>query len=118
MNHSVLIPVFMQLVVQVLVQAIPTMFSGLLVTMTVWLVFSMVGTDMFAGTFHYCFNETSEELFHPTLLENKSTCLSLINDNFTEVRWKNAKFNFDNTMNGYVSLMHLVSASTWHAHEK
>lgn len=98
----------LKLVIQVLVQAIPTMFSGLLVAMTVWLVFSIMGSHMFAGTFHYCFNETSEEYFLPDSVENKSTCYSLISENYTEVRWKNTKYNFDNTVNGYVSLMHLA----------
>lgn len=117
-SHSVLIPVFVQLVIQVLVQAIPTMFSGLLVAMTVCLVFSIMGSHMFAGTFHYCFNETSEEYFLADSVENKSTCSSLISENYTEVRWKNTKYNFDNTVNGYVSLMHLVSVTTRHSHEK
>lgn len=115
-SHSVLIPVFVQLVVQVLVQAIPTMSSGLLVTMTVWLVFSIMGSQMFAGRFHYCFNETSEEYFLADSVENKSTCYSLISENETQVRWKNTKYNFDNTINGYVSLMQLVSVTTRHSH--
>lgn len=108
----------MQLVVQVLVQAITTMFSALLVTLTVWLFFSVLGTHMFAGKFYYCFNETSEEFFNHIHVNNKSHCHGLIMiENFTEVRWKNSKYNFDNTKNGYVSLMHLVSVSTRHAHE-
>lgn len=94
------------------------MSAGLLVSMTVWLVFSIMGSHMFAGTFHYCFNETSEEYFRAELVENKSTCYSLISENSTEVRWKNYMYNFDNTMNGYVSLMHLVSVTTRHSHEK
>lgn len=71
---------------------------------------------MFAGRFHYCFNETSEEYFLADSVENKSTCYSLISENETQVRWKNTKYNFDNTINGYVSLMQLVSVTTRHSH--
>lgn len=106
----------MQLVVQVLVQAIPSMFAGILVVMTVWLTFSITGTHMFAGTFFYCFNETSEEFFHFNIVNNKSHCYGVLTENFTEVRWKNAMYNFDNTMNGYISLMHLVSVGARRAH--
>lgn len=99
----------MQLVVHVLVQAIPAMSAGLLVAMTVWLVFSIMGTNLFAGKFYYCFNETSEEYFISEVVGNKSSCFALISKNLTEIRWKNTKFNYDNTLNGYLSMMHLVS---------
>lgn len=108
----------MQLVVQVLVQAIPTMFSGLLVIITTWLFFSILGIGYFAGKFYYCFNETSEEYFLAEAVANKSDCVSLIDANYHEVRWKNTKLNYDNVMNGYVSLLHLVSVGTQHVHKK
>lgn len=94
------------------------MFSGLLVLMTTWLLFSVLGTHLFAGKFHYCFNETSEEYFLAEDVGNKSDCYSLIDANYVEVRWKNVKLNYDSVMNGYVSLLHLVSVSTQHVHKE
>lgn len=108
----------MQLVVQVLVQAVPIMIAGILVTLTVCLVFGIMGTHMFAGKFYYCYNETAEEFFLSSQVHNRSDCNRLISENMTEVRWKNGMYNFDNTVNGYISLMHLVSVRTWHPYEK
>lgn len=109
---------FMQLVLQVLVRTFPSMLDLLLVFMTVWLVFSIIGMDLFAGKFYHCFNVTSEELFLPEVVENKSECYSLVMQNYTDTRWKNQKFHFDNVWMGYVMLLRLVSVSTQHAHRK
>lgn len=51
---------------------------------------------------------TSEELFDVKLVDNKSECLGLIESNYTEVRWKNVKINFDNVGAGYLALLQVV----------
>ncbi|XP_068595957.1 sodium channel protein type 4 subunit alpha B-like [Brachionichthys hirsutus] len=91
----------------------PYIFDTLLVALTLWLTFSMIGVNMYAGKFYYCFNETSGELLLPGEVNNKSDCLSLVTENYTEIRWKNAKFNFDNVMNGYQSLQQMEASSDW-----
>ncbi|XP_073327419.1 sodium channel protein type 4 subunit alpha B-like [Pagrus major] len=103
----------LRLVVEVLVRTIPPLFDMLLVCLTVWLVFSLLGVDMFAGKFYYCFNDTSEEYFLPEVVNNKSDCFSLIMENFSDVRWKNLKINYDNVPNGYISLLHLAASADW-----
>lgn len=94
------------------------MIDGLLVCQMVWLVFSIVGVSMFAGKFFYCFNETSEEIMLADQVTNKSQCYDLIWENITEMRWMNAKFNFDNTAMGFLSLLLLVSVITQNTHRK
>lgn len=64
---------------------------------------------MFAGKFYHCFNETSAEMFLPEDVNNRSECIALIKANFTEVRWKNIKVNYDNVGMGYLSLLQVVS---------
>ncbi|XP_036962319.1 sodium channel protein type 4 subunit alpha B-like isoform X1 [Acanthopagrus latus] len=103
----------LRLVVEVLVQTIRPLFDVLLVCLTVWLLFGIVGVGMFAGKFHYCFNETSEEYFLPEVVNNKTDCFSLIMMNFTEIRWKNLHMNYDNLLNGYLALLHLVTSADW-----
>lgn len=94
------------------------MIDGLLVCQTVWLVFSIMGVSTFAGKFFYCFNETSEEIMLADEVNNKSQCYYLILENYTEIRWKNMKFNFDNTAMGFLSLLLLVSVITQNTHRK
>lgn len=72
-----------------------------------------MGVNMFAGKFYYCFNETSQESFDSEDVNNKTECLTLIESNFTEVRWKNVKVNFDNVGMGYLSLLQVVSRNTY-----
>lgn len=97
-----------------LVGAIPSIFNVLLVCLIFWLIFSIMGVNLFAGKFYYCFNETSEEIFSSEDVNNKTECLALIEANSTEVRWKNVKVNYDNVGMGYLSLLQVVSLNTQH----
>lgn len=106
------------MVVNALVGAVPSIFNVLLVCLIFWLIFGIMGVNLFAGKFYYCFNETSEELFLPERVDNKTQCLALIQENFTEVRWKNLKINYDNVGMGYLSLLQVVSLNTCDFTEK
>lgn len=70
-----------------------------------------MGVNLFAGKYYYCFNETSEEVFPVDVVNNKTQCVALINENYTEVRWKNVKINFDNVGAGYLALLQVVRVS-------
>lgn len=91
-----------------LVGAIPSIMNVLLVCLIFWLIFSIMGVNLFAGKYYYCYNETAEEYFLPDDVNNKTECLELISNNFTEVRWKNVKINFDNVGAGYLALLQVV----------
>ena len=83
----------------------------LLVCLIFWLIFSIMGVNLFAGKYYYCFNETSEEYFPVDVVNNKTQCVALIEQNNTEVRWKNVKINFDNVGAGYLALLQVVRVS-------
>ncbi|XP_029283655.1 sodium channel protein type 4 subunit alpha B-like isoform X2 [Cottoperca gobio] len=103
----------MRVVVNALVGAIPSIFNVLLVCLIFWLIFSIMGVNLFAGKFYYCFNETSEEMFHPEDINNRSECFALMEANFTEVRWRNVKVNYDNVGMGYLSLLQVATFKGW-----
>uniref|UniRef100_A0A3B4UBG3 Sodium channel protein n=1 Tax=Seriola dumerili TaxID=41447 RepID=A0A3B4UBG3_SERDU len=98
----------MRVVVNALVGAIPSIMNVLLVCLIFWLIFSIMGVNLFAGKYYYCFNQTSEEYFPVDVVNNKTQCEALIKQNFTEVRWKNVKINFDNVGAGYLALLQVV----------
>jgi voltage-gated sodium channel type VIII alpha len=100
-------------VVNALVGAIPSIMNVLLVCLIFWLIFSIMGVNLFAGKYYYCFNETSEENFKPDVVNNKTECFALINANYSEVRWKNVKINFDNVAAGYLALLQVVSSRSF-----
>lgn len=90
------------------------MCRTLLVVLFVWLIFSIIGVNLFAGKFESCFNETSKEFFLASEVENKSECLEL-SLNAAEVRWTTtSRFNFDNVMMGLLSLLIVVSDTFTH----
>lgn len=102
-------PLPMQVVVNALVGAIPSIMNVLLVCLIFWLIFSIMGVNLFAGKYHYCFNETSEIRFEIEDVNNKTECEKLMEGNNTEIRWKNVKINFDNVGAGYLALLQVVS---------
>uniref|UniRef100_A0A6Q2YSW2 Sodium channel protein n=1 Tax=Esox lucius TaxID=8010 RepID=A0A6Q2YSW2_ESOLU len=103
----------MRVVVNALVGAIPSIMNVLLVCLIFWLIFSIMGVNLFAGKYYYCFNETSGDYFHFTEVNNKTECFALIAQNNTEVRWKNVKINFDNVGAGYLALLQVATFKGW-----
>ncbi|XP_036844693.1 sodium channel protein type 8 subunit alpha isoform X4 [Oncorhynchus mykiss] len=103
----------MRVVVNALVGAIPSIMNVLLVCLIFWLIFSIMGVNLFAGKYYYCFNQTAEEYFDAREVNNKTQCLALIEQNFTEVRWKNVKINFDNVGAGYLALLQVATFKGW-----
>ncbi|KAK9407174.1 sodium channel protein type 8 subunit alpha [Crotalus adamanteus] len=97
----------MRVVVNALVGAIPSIMNVLLVCLIFWLIFSIMGVNLFAGKYHYCFNETSEYQFNIEEVNNKTECEKLMNPNETDIRWKNVKINFDNVGAGYLALLQI-----------
>ncbi|XP_051735531.1 sodium channel, voltage gated, type VIII, alpha subunit a isoform X3 [Ctenopharyngodon idella] len=103
----------MRVVVNALVGAIPSIMNVLLVCLIFWLIFSIMGVNMFAGKYYYCYNDTEKAYFEPDVVNNKTECFELINQNFTEVRWKNVKINFDNVGAGYLALLQVATFKGW-----
>nr|KAF6375275.1 sodium voltage-gated channel alpha subunit 8 [Pipistrellus kuhlii] len=85
----------------------------LLVCLIFWLIFSIMGVNLFAGKYHYCFNETSEIRFEIEIVNNKTDCERLMEGNNTEIRWKNVKINFDNVGAGYLALLQVATFKGW-----
>ncbi|XP_068452613.1 sodium channel protein type 4 subunit alpha B-like isoform X2 [Clinocottus analis] len=101
----------LRVVVQTLVRTVPSMLDFLLVVLALWLVFSITGVNLFAGRFHYCFNETSEEMFSSDDVNNKTQCLELHYGNYPEVSWKKPKLHYDNVLSGFLTLLRLGASS-------
>ncbi|EPY80278.1 sodium channel protein type 8 subunit alpha [Camelus ferus] len=94
----------MRVVVNALLGAIPSIMNVLLVCLIFWLIFSIMGVNLFAGKFYHCINYTTGEMFDVSVVNNYSECKALIESNQT-ARWKNVKVNFDNVGLGYLSLL-------------
>uniref|UniRef100_A0A2I2ZLF0 Sodium channel protein n=1 Tax=Gorilla gorilla gorilla TaxID=9595 RepID=A0A2I2ZLF0_GORGO len=102
----------MRVVVNALVGAIPSIMNVLLVCLIFWLIFSIMGVNLFAGKFGRCINQTEGDLpLNYTIVNNKSQCESL---NMTgELYWTKVKVNFDNVGAGYLALLQVATFKGW-----
>ncbi|XP_077128905.1 sodium channel protein type 2 subunit alpha-like [Ranitomeya variabilis] len=102
----------MRVVVNALIGAIPSIMNVLLVCLIFWLIFSIMGVNLFAGKYYHCVNTTTGVNFLDTEVNNKSECLQLIKAN-QSARWKNVKVNFDNVGAGYLALLQVATFKGW-----
>ncbi|KAM9716338.1 sodium channel protein type 4 subunit alpha A isoform 1-T6 [Menidia menidia] len=102
----------MRVVVNALVGAIPSIFNVLLVCLIFWLIFSIMGVNLFAGKFYRCINTTTGELFPITVVNNYSDCMA-VKEATQDARWTNVKVNYDNVGQGYLSLLQVATFKGW-----
>ena len=94
-----------QVVVNALIGAIPSIMNVLLVCLIFWLIFSIMGVNLFAGKYGRCVNRTGY-VYNASFVNNKTECLAL---NDTHFYWSKVKVNFDNVGAGYLALLQVVS---------
>ncbi|KAM5324255.1 sodium channel protein type 3 subunit alpha isoform 4-T4 [Glossophaga mutica] len=99
----------MRVVVNALVGAIPSIMNVLLVCLIFWLIFSIMGVNLFAGKFYHCVNTTTGNMFEISKVNNFSDCQAL----GKHARWKNVKVNFDNVGAGYLALLQVATFKGW-----
>ena len=93
----------MQIVVNALMYAIPSIFNVLLVCLVFWLIFSIMGVQFFGGKFYKCVDDFGERL--PTsVVDDRWECAE---KNFT---WVNSKIPFDHVGHAYLALFQVVSS--------
>ena len=93
--------------VNALVQAIPAIANVLLVCLIFWLIFAIMGVQMFAGKFASCnlITPSGLERVSADIVPNMQVCKQM-NNSYT---WHNPQVNFDNVPNGYLCLFQVVS---------
>ncbi|XP_018122597.1 sodium channel protein type 5 subunit alpha isoform X2 [Xenopus laevis] len=100
----------MRVVVNALIGAIPSIMNVLLVCLIFWLIFSIMGVNLFAGKFGKCVNATTkEQLFH-LIVDSKEMCDNISN---SEAYWTKTKVNFDNVGAGYLALLQVATFKGW-----
>ncbi|XP_056868422.1 sodium channel protein type 4 subunit alpha-like isoform X4 [Takifugu flavidus] len=100
----------MRVVVNALIGAIPSIMNVLLVCLIFWLIFSIMGVNLFAGKFGRCVNRTGH-IYEAAFINNKSECEAL-NDT-SLFYWTKVKVNFDNVGAGYLALLQVATFKGW-----
>ncbi|XP_054451476.1 sodium channel protein type 11 subunit alpha [Pteronotus mesoamericanus] len=99
----------MKVVVNALIGAIPAILNVLLVCLIFWLIFCILGVNLFAGKFGRCVNETDNKsiLINLNDVNNKNQCIS------ANLTWSNRKVNFDNVGMAYLALLQVATFKGW-----
>uniref|UniRef100_A0A8D0HSQ7 Sodium channel protein n=1 Tax=Sphenodon punctatus TaxID=8508 RepID=A0A8D0HSQ7_SPHPU len=97
----------MRVVVNALVGAIPSIMNVLLVCLIFWLIFSIMGVNLFAGSFGKCVNKTTENAdIDIAKIKHMNDCLSY--GSTENLYWTTVRVNFDNVASGYLALLQVI----------
>ncbi|XP_073437618.1 sodium channel protein type 5 subunit alpha-like isoform X7 [Dendrobates tinctorius] len=97
-------------VVNALIGAIPSIMNVLLVCLIFWLIFSIMGVNLFAGKFGKCIYTQNKTELDVSIVDNKTMCEMM---NITEAYWTKVKVNFDNVGAGYLALLQVATYKGW-----
>ncbi|XP_049654393.1 sodium channel protein type 5 subunit alpha-like [Accipiter gentilis] len=101
----------MRVVVNALLGAIPSIMNVLLVCLIFWLIFSIMGVNLFAGKFGKCVNLTEADSELNGSINNITDCKMY--NNTGKIFWVNVKVNFDNVGSGYLALLQVATFKGW-----
>nr|QLB38375.1 Nav3-2 [Apolygus lucorum] len=96
----------MRVVVNALVQAIPSIFNVLLVCLIFWLIFAIMGVQLFAGKYYKCVDQNKTTLSHE-IIPDRNVCEA---ENYT---WENSPMNFDHVGKAYLCLFQVATFKGW-----
>nr|DBA25063.1 TPA: hypothetical protein GDO54_012636 [Pyxicephalus adspersus] len=100
----------MRVVVNALIGAIPSIMNVLLVCLIFWLIFSIMGVNLFAGKYGKCVYADNKTEIDASVIDNKTMCDGL---NASEAYWTKVKVNFDNVGAGYLALLQVATFKGW-----
>ncbi len=131
-KYLLALQIHFQVVVNALVQAIPSIFNVLMVCLIFWLIFAIMGVQMFAGRYYkvclgkiwafqliwwwlptnpnmfQCVDTITGAKISAEIVPDVVTCLA---ENNTE--WVNSKITFDHVGHAYISLFQVATFKGW-----
>lgn len=93
-------------VVNTLIYSIPPLINVLIICLIVWLIFSIIGVNLFNGLFYRCVFTSNGKL--TTGINTKQVCVAT-----SGVKWYNPLINFDNVASGLLALFQVATFSGW-----
>ncbi|RXM94447.1 Sodium channel protein 60E [Acipenser ruthenus] len=94
----------MRLVVNALITSIPSISNVMLVCLVFWLIFGIIGVQIYGGKFFHCVDSDGIRL-PIDIVNNYSDCKANENKGY---EWKNEAIHFDNIMAAYLALLQVV----------
>eukprot|EP00002_Diphylleia_rotans_P014058 TRINITY_DN2735_c0_g2_i2.p1 TRINITY_DN2735_c0_g2~~TRINITY_DN2735_c0_g2_i2.p1 ORF type:complete len:1772 (-),score=312.10 TRINITY_DN2735_c0_g2_i2:100-5415(-) len=97
----------MKIVINAILLSVPAFINVMIVSMFFWLVFAILGVQLFGGQFQYCQDEDVGTMFqcHGIFVSEESQ--------ITQRIWDNEFANFDNVFNAMKSLFVISTFDDW-----
>ncbi|CAG7727553.1 unnamed protein product [Allacma fusca] len=95
----------LKLVVQTLMSSLRPIGNIVLICCTFFIIFGILGVQLFKGTFYHCATTTDNDLSNVT---TRAECLAMHGNH-----WVNQKYNFDNLGQALMALFVLSSKDGW-----
>ncbi|XP_043241966.1 sodium channel protein para-like isoform X3 [Amphibalanus amphitrite] len=99
----------MKVVVNALIQAIPSIFNVLLVCLIFWLIFAIMGVQLFSGRYFECQDDEGNR-YPIEIVNNETDC---DNSKYPDRHWVNSEMNFDHVGYAYLSLFQVATFKGW-----
>ena len=87
-----------------MIQAIPAICNVLLVCLVFWLIFSIMGVNLFGGRYGVCVDSLGATV-NSTIVANETQCMEMKYLNYS---WTNPNVNFDHVPVAYLALFQVV----------
>nr|XP_018669384.1 sodium channel protein type 4 subunit alpha B-like isoform X2 [Ciona intestinalis] len=120
-----------KVVTDALFRSIPSILNVFVICLIFWLIFAIMGVNLFAGKMASCkWKATGEKVWHKTDYKNYpelaeryppppidvvdiDSCLCLANITGGKVHWTNLPINFDNVFIAYIALLQVATFKGW-----
>ena len=96
----------MSIVVKSILNAISDIFNVMVVSLLFLVLFGILGTNLYKGSFYYCLTDNVPPRFHGRI-RDKFDCLDFGGD------WINRDQNFDNVMTASLTLFNVMTTEGW-----
>ncbi|KAK8395290.1 hypothetical protein O3P69_006178 [Scylla paramamosain] len=96
----------MRVVVNALVGAIPSIVNVLLVCLIFWLIFAIMGVQLFNGRYHKCIDENGDKL-NAEIVPDHQMC------DIMNYSWVNSEVHFDHVGMAYLALFQVATWKGW-----
>uniref|UniRef100_H2YKP1 Sodium channel protein n=1 Tax=Ciona savignyi TaxID=51511 RepID=H2YKP1_CIOSA len=104
-----------KVVTDALFRSIPAILNVFVICLIFWLIFAIMGVNLFAGKMASCNYPHLAKLYPPPPIEvtDRDSCNCLANITGGKVHWTNLPINFDNVMIAYISLLQVATFKGW-----
>ena len=96
----------MSIVVKSMFKAIPDIMNVMIVSLLFLVLFAILGTNLYKGSFFYCLTDNVPKVFRGRI-KDKYDCLNFGGD------WINKDQNFDNVMTASLTLFNVMTTEGW-----